>query len=80
MAYANNDLNSGFLSKTILSARSMDMSSLNSSLTLFVCIKQGQSLELMLLIRGIIDRMNQKSNVFQKICFSNNENSIYQIN
>lgn len=39
--YANNDLNSGFLSKTMLSARSMDMSSLNSSLTLFVCIKPG---------------------------------------
>ena len=46
----NNNLNSGFLSKTIESARKMDMSSVNSFRTLSVCIKQGQSLEGMLMI------------------------------
>lgn len=37
---ANNDLSSGFLSKTIESARKMDMSSLYSCLTLSVCINK----------------------------------------
>ena len=38
--YVNNDLSSGFLSKTIESARRMDMSSLNSCRTLSVCINK----------------------------------------
>jgi len=53
--YANNDLSSGFLSKTIESARRMDMSSLNSCRTLSVCIKKSQLLDEML----IVHKLNQ---------------------
>lgn len=58
----------------------MDMSSLNSSLTLLACIRQDQYLEVMLMISEIIDRINQKSNVIHKNCVFHDANSIYQIN